>query len=199
MTPRLLVVSYIVQECGLARFDCCYVIDAPPTHYAVSSINGSSQSQRYDLPTPFLVAVTTVQECGHVRSSHYYANVASPSQYDVSSIASSSQSRFNDPSVIFLVARTTVQECRVARAVRFYVTAATPAHYTVSSVDGSSQSWLGDPLTRDTIFYGVSQTSRFQNQLVGYFNVVFDFFFAFLMQFTVENLSGCNQLSPLDL
>ncbi|CAG7886269.1 unnamed protein product [Brassica rapa] len=34
-----------LQECGLASSSCCYVIVALPSHYAVSSIDGFSQSQ----------------------------------------------------------------------------------------------------------------------------------------------------------
>ncbi|CAN6887944.1 unnamed protein product, partial [Brassica oleracea] len=58
----LLVAIYIVQECGLARFTRHYVTVAFPTHYAVSSIDGSSQSWLYDPLSPFLFAGTNVQE-----------------------------------------------------------------------------------------------------------------------------------------
>ncbi|CAG7910528.1 unnamed protein product, partial [Brassica rapa] len=40
----------IVQECGLARFTN-YITAAPPSHYAVSSIDSSSQSQLCDFQT----------------------------------------------------------------------------------------------------------------------------------------------------
>ena len=40
----------IVQECGSAIFTN-YITDAPPSHYAVSSIDGYSQSQLCDFQT----------------------------------------------------------------------------------------------------------------------------------------------------
>ncbi|KAF3600552.1 hypothetical protein F2Q69_00033503 [Brassica cretica] len=43
-----LVARTTMQECGLAKFDCYYVIAAIPSHYAVSSIDGSSKSRFYD-------------------------------------------------------------------------------------------------------------------------------------------------------
>ena len=82
----LLVAIYIVQECGLARFTRHYVTVAFPTHYAVSSIDGSSQSWLYDPLSPFLFAGTTVQECGRARFSRYYLTAAPLSHYAVSNI-----------------------------------------------------------------------------------------------------------------
>ncbi|WZZ24942.1 hypothetical protein YC2023_008343 [Brassica napus] len=43
-----LVARTTMQECGLAKFDYYYVIAAIPSHYAVSSIDGSSKSLFYD-------------------------------------------------------------------------------------------------------------------------------------------------------
>ncbi|KAF2608886.1 hypothetical protein F2Q68_00043676 [Brassica cretica] len=82
----LLVARYTVQECGLARFTRHYVTIAFPTHYAVSSIDGSSQSWLYDLLSPFLFAGTTVQGCGRARFSRYYLTAAPLSHYAVSNI-----------------------------------------------------------------------------------------------------------------
>ncbi|CAN6931597.1 unnamed protein product [Brassica oleracea] len=82
----LLVARYTVQECGLARFTRHYVTIAFPTHYAVSSIDGSSQSWLYDLLSLFLFAGTTVQECGRARFSRYYLTAAPLSHYAVSNI-----------------------------------------------------------------------------------------------------------------
>ena len=79
----------------------------------------------------------------------------------------------------FLVPGTIVQECGLARSDLYYVTAAPPLHYAVSSIDGSSHSWHCDSLTGAAIIYRGSQTSCYQNPLVGFFNVNFDFF-AFL-------------------
>ncbi|CAN7123937.1 unnamed protein product [Brassica rapa subsp. narinosa] len=47
-----------VQECGVARFARYYVIAASPSHYAVSSIDGSSQSRLCSplTPSPHLIA-----------------------------------------------------------------------------------------------------------------------------------------------
>ncbi|CAN7064425.1 unnamed protein product, partial [Brassica rapa subsp. trilocularis] len=47
----ILVAETIVQECGHARFARFYVIVASPSHYAVSSIDSSSQSHLCDFPT----------------------------------------------------------------------------------------------------------------------------------------------------
>ncbi|CAN6929192.1 unnamed protein product [Brassica oleracea] len=177
--PPFPVTGSIVQECGLARFTSYYVTVAPPSHYAVSSIDGSSQNRSYSFPTHIFVAKTI---CGLVRSS------------------------------------------------RYYTTAAYPSHYAVSIIDGSSQVRLCDHLTGAAIFYRVSWTTCYQNPLVGFFNVVFDFFalfrtralglqvkllygsllslatpislyvlVIFIYQFIVEDLFSCIRLSPLDL
>ncbi|KAJ0264614.1 hypothetical protein HA466_0029380 [Hirschfeldia incana] len=91
-TPRL-VTGSTVQECGLAQFTCYYVTVAFHTHYAVSSIDGSSQ---YDSFTAVLVAKTFVQECRCARCTRYYVNAAPLSHYAVSSIDGSSQSQLSD-------------------------------------------------------------------------------------------------------
>ncbi|CAN6930730.1 unnamed protein product [Brassica oleracea] len=132
-------------------------------------------------------------------------------------------------STLFLVEGTTVQERGHASSNLYYITVAFPFHYAVLSIDGSSQSRHCDLLTGAAIFYGGSRTFCYQNPLVGFFNVDFDFFaflrtralglqvkllygsllslatsifchvlVVFVYQFTVENLSGCNRLSPLD-
>ncbi|KAF3597486.1 hypothetical protein DY000_02022417 [Brassica cretica] len=46
-----LVARTTVQECGRARFARCYVTAAPPSHYVVLNIDGSSQSQLCNLQT----------------------------------------------------------------------------------------------------------------------------------------------------
>ncbi|KAL0790324.1 hypothetical protein Bca101_006570 [Brassica carinata] len=86
-----------IYQCGLAKFSRYYVSVAFPSHYAVSSIDGSSQNRHYGPPTPILVLGIIVQECGPARFSRYYITAASPSQYAVSSINGSSQSRLYDP------------------------------------------------------------------------------------------------------
>ncbi|CAN7088519.1 unnamed protein product [Brassica rapa subsp. narinosa] len=79
----------IVQECCFARVAHDYVTAASLSHYAVSSIDGSSQS-RSSFPN-LLVAGTIVQECGLARITNYIT-AASPSHYAVSNIDGSSQS-----------------------------------------------------------------------------------------------------------
>ena len=64
-----------------------------PSHYAISSIDGSSHSRLCGSPIPFLVTRTTVQDCGFARSVRYHVTIASPSYYAVSSIDGSSQSQ----------------------------------------------------------------------------------------------------------
>ncbi|WZZ65536.1 hypothetical protein YC2023_076906 [Brassica napus] len=177
--PPFPVTGSIVQECGLARFTCYYVTVASPSHYAVSSIDGSSHNRSYSFPTHIFVAKTIVQECGHAKSSRYYATVVSPSHYAVSSIDGSSQSWLYGSPTPFFVARTIVQECGLVRSSRYYTTAAYPSHYAVSIIDGSSQVRLCDHLTGAAIFYRVSWTTCYQNPLVGFFIVVFDFFALF--------------------
>ncbi|KAF3486045.1 hypothetical protein F2Q69_00053496 [Brassica cretica] len=90
VTPRS-----IVQECGFASLTCYYITAASPSHYAVSSIDGSSQSLICGTPNLF-VAETTVQKCRLARSTSYYATAAFPSHYAVSNIDSSSQSQLCD-------------------------------------------------------------------------------------------------------
>ncbi|CAF2050189.1 unnamed protein product, partial [Brassica napus] len=157
------------------------------------------------------------------RSSRYYVSAAplsvTPSQ------ASTVLHRFGSTIPSFsLIARATVQECGFASSDCYNNIAASPLHYAVSSIDGSSQC---DPFLGAAIVYGGSQTSCYQNPLVGFFNVDFDFFAFFRMQalglqvkllygsllslatsilryvlivsvylFTVEDHSGCNRLSP---
>ncbi|WZZ69749.1 hypothetical protein YC2023_081119 [Brassica napus] len=85
-----------VQECGFAKFTHYDFTDASPSHYAISSIDGSSQGRLCGSPPPFLVAGTTVQECGFARSVRYHITAASPSYYAVSSIDGSSKSQLCD-------------------------------------------------------------------------------------------------------
>ncbi|KAH0884971.1 hypothetical protein HID58_061067 [Brassica napus] len=63
----------IVQECWFARVAHDYVTAASLSHYAVSSIDGSSQS-RSSFPN-LLVAGTIVQECGLARITNYIMRV----------------------------------------------------------------------------------------------------------------------------
>ncbi|KAF3583374.1 hypothetical protein F2Q69_00028218 [Brassica cretica] len=198
VTLHILVAVSTAQEFGFARFDCYYVTEAFPTHYAVSSIDDSSQSQIYGPLTLSLVVATNVQECGHASSSYYFTAAL-------------------------------YYKCGLARPSRYYVTAATPTHYAVSSIDGSSQICLCDSLTGAASLYRGSRTSRSQNPLAGFFNVIFDlcaffrtralgiqvkFLYGFLIslatsipryvlvifvyQFTVEDLSVCNELKLFD-
>lgn len=95
-----------VQECGLVTL--YYVNVAFPSHYAISSIDSSSQSRLYGPPSLSLVAVTIVQECGYARSSRYYITAVYPSHYVVSSIDGSSQSQLDNLPILLLVAETTV-------------------------------------------------------------------------------------------
>ena len=88
-----------------------------------------------------------------------------------------------------LVAGTIVQKCRLTSSDRYYAIPAFPSHYAVSNIDGYSQSRHYDPLTGAAIFYGVSQTSCYQNPLVGFFNIDFDFF-AFLRTQTLSFSMG---------
>ncbi|KAF3570078.1 hypothetical protein F2Q69_00061683 [Brassica cretica] len=84
----------IVQECCFARFVHDYLTAASLSHYAVSSIDGSSQSQICGLLDLF-VADLIVQECGLARFTNYIT-AARPSQYAVSNIDSSSQNQLGD-------------------------------------------------------------------------------------------------------
>ena len=84
----------VVQECCFARFTHDYFTAASRSHYAVSSIDGSSQSRICGL-FDLLVVRTIVQECGFVRFINYIT-AAPPSQYAVSSIDGSSHSQLRD-------------------------------------------------------------------------------------------------------
>ena len=84
----------VVQECCFARFTHDYFTAASRSHYAVSSIDGSSQSRICGL-SDLLVVRTIVQECGFVRFINYIT-AAPPSQYAVSSINGSSHSQLRD-------------------------------------------------------------------------------------------------------
>ncbi|CAF2070925.1 unnamed protein product [Brassica oleracea var. botrytis] len=86
-----LVAGSTVQECGSARFVRYYITAAFPSHYVVSSIDGSSQCRIYDPPN-LLIAETIVQECGLARTTNYIT-AAPPSHYAVSSIDGSSHSQ----------------------------------------------------------------------------------------------------------
>ncbi|CAN6850559.1 unnamed protein product [Brassica oleracea] len=90
-TPAHQVFSTMSFECGSARFVRYYITAALPSHYAVSSIDGSSQSRIYDPPN-LLIAETIVQECGLARTTNYIT-AAPPSHYAISSIDGSSQSQ----------------------------------------------------------------------------------------------------------
>ncbi|KAL0752840.1 hypothetical protein Bca101_090508 [Brassica carinata] len=84
----------IVQECCFARFPHEVFTAASLPHYAVSSIDSSSQSRICGLPD-LLVAGTIVQECGLARFTNSIT-AAIPSHYVVSSIDGSSQSQLCD-------------------------------------------------------------------------------------------------------
>ncbi|WZZ69130.1 hypothetical protein YC2023_080500 [Brassica napus] len=90
----LVTAGSIVQECCFARFVYVFLTVASLSHYAVSSIDGSSQSRICGLPD-LLVAGTIVQECGLARFTNYIT-AAPPSHYAVSSIDGSSQSQLCD-------------------------------------------------------------------------------------------------------
>ncbi|CAH8359117.1 unnamed protein product [Eruca vesicaria subsp. sativa] len=79
----------IVQECWSARFTHDYLTALCLSHYAVSSINGSSKD-RFCGFLGLFVADLTVQE-GELARFTSYIIIASPSQYDVSSINGLSQ------------------------------------------------------------------------------------------------------------
>ncbi|CAG7892272.1 unnamed protein product [Brassica rapa] len=66
----LVTAGSIVQECCFARFVYVFFTAASLSHYAVSSIDGSSQSRICGLPD-LLVTGTIVQECRLARSSNY--------------------------------------------------------------------------------------------------------------------------------
>ncbi|CAH8356577.1 unnamed protein product [Eruca vesicaria subsp. sativa] len=87
-------IGFIVQECCFARFVQFYFIDASLSHYAVSSIDGSSQN-RFCCFLGLFVADLTVQE-GELAGLTSYIIVASPSQYAVSSIDGLSQCQLSD-------------------------------------------------------------------------------------------------------
>ncbi|KAF2613906.1 hypothetical protein F2Q70_00009654 [Brassica cretica] len=103
VTPPYLTVGPIVQECCFARVAHDYVTAASLSHYAVSSIDGSSQSRIGGLPD-LLVAGTIVQECGRARF-YNSITVASPSHYAVPSIDGSSQSQLCDLHTGFVARR----------------------------------------------------------------------------------------------
>ena len=83
-----------MQECCFSRVAHDYFTAASLSHYAVSSIDGSSQSRIGGLPN-LLVVNLIVQECELARFTNYIT-VALPSQYAVSSIDGSSQSQLLD-------------------------------------------------------------------------------------------------------
>ncbi|KAG2277125.1 hypothetical protein Bca52824_059680 [Brassica carinata] len=96
LTPLLLVTARsTVQECGFARLSRYYVTVASPSHYAVSSIDGSSQSWICGTSTS-LVAGTIVQECKLTKSTSYSITFASSSHYVISHIDGSSQCQLRD-------------------------------------------------------------------------------------------------------
>ncbi|KAG2264096.1 hypothetical protein Bca52824_071175 [Brassica carinata] len=87
----LVTIRPIVQECCFARFPHEVFTAASLSHYAVSSIDSSSQSRICGL-SDLLVARTIVQECGLARFTNSIT-AAIPSHYAVSSIDGSSQSQ----------------------------------------------------------------------------------------------------------
>ncbi|KAF2589805.1 hypothetical protein F2Q70_00039051 [Brassica cretica] len=93
----------IVQEYCFARVAHDYVTAASLSHYAVSSIDGSSQSRIGGL-SDLLVAGTIVQECGLARF-YNSITVASPSHYAIPSIDGSSQSQLCDLHTGFVARR----------------------------------------------------------------------------------------------
>ncbi|KAL0670521.1 hypothetical protein Bca4012_033225 [Brassica carinata] len=99
----LVTAGPIVQECCFARVAHDYITAAFLSLYAVSSIDGSSQSRISGLPD-LLVAGTIVQECGLARF-YNSITVASPSHYAVPSIDGSSQSQLCDLHTGFVASR----------------------------------------------------------------------------------------------
>ncbi|KAF3577779.1 hypothetical protein DY000_02034431 [Brassica cretica] len=99
----LVTAGPIVQECCFARVAHDYVTAASLSHYAISSIDGSSQSRIGGLPD-LLVTGTIVQECGLARF-YNSITVASPSHYAVPSIDGSSQSQLYDLHTGFVARR----------------------------------------------------------------------------------------------
>ena len=83
-----------MQECGFTRFAPYILTVASPSHYTVSSIDGSSHTRIYGPPN-LLVAETIVQECGFTRFTNFIT-AAFPSHYAISNIDSSSQSQLCD-------------------------------------------------------------------------------------------------------
>ncbi|KAH0910529.1 hypothetical protein HID58_033850, partial [Brassica napus] len=58
----LVTARFTVQECGYTKFTRYYFTAASPSHYAVSSIDGSSHNRLCGSPIHFLLTGTTVQE-----------------------------------------------------------------------------------------------------------------------------------------
>ncbi|CAH8374204.1 unnamed protein product [Eruca vesicaria subsp. sativa] len=83
------ITGYLVQECCFAKFTQFYFIEASLSHYAISSIDGSSQIRARG-PSNLFIVETTVQEYGFARFASYYVTAASPSHYAVSNIDGSS-------------------------------------------------------------------------------------------------------------
>ncbi|KAF3584402.1 hypothetical protein F2Q69_00028678 [Brassica cretica] len=81
----LVTAGSIVQECGFARFARYIFTVASPSHYAVSSIDGSSHCRICGPPNLLVAGTIIVQECGFARFTNFIT-AALPSHYAVSNI-----------------------------------------------------------------------------------------------------------------
>ncbi|KAH0868647.1 hypothetical protein HID58_075669 [Brassica napus] len=91
----LVTAGSIVQECGFARFARYILTVASPSHYVVSSIDGSSHCRICGPPNLLVAGTIIVQECGFARFTNFIT-AALPSHYAVSNIDGSSQSQLCD-------------------------------------------------------------------------------------------------------
>ncbi|CAN6821645.1 unnamed protein product [Brassica oleracea] len=76
----LVTAGSIVQECGFARFARYILTVASPSHYAVSSIDGSSHCRICGPPNILVAGTIIVQECGFARFTNFIT-AALPSHY----------------------------------------------------------------------------------------------------------------------
>ncbi|KAL0815040.1 hypothetical protein Bca101_071483 [Brassica carinata] len=67
----LVTAGSIVQECGFARFARYIFTVASPSHYAVSSIDGSSHCRICGPPNLLVAGTIIVQECGFARFTNF--------------------------------------------------------------------------------------------------------------------------------
>ncbi|KAH0878995.1 LOW QUALITY PROTEIN: hypothetical protein HID58_066389 [Brassica napus] len=81
----LVTAGSIVQECGFARFARYILTVASPSHYAVSSIDGSSHCRICGPPNLLVAGTIIVQECGFARLTNFIT-AALPSHYALSNI-----------------------------------------------------------------------------------------------------------------